>query len=408
MMKHYISTLLVFLLATSCENKTIDHSKHNMHDMHDMKGKDTSTVHQDTTSIESYLDEVINPVNEVVISNQETVKPIKREFGNTIFNDGYISVDERRNNKISARFGGRIEKLHVKYNYQYVKKGEKIMELFSPEIITMEEEYIHHLMTFSDKNLIQKTKEKLVLLGLSENEITTIEKTGKPLEAIPIYSPYEGYVLFDTGEKEFNTSTKEMPNGMNMGVESDKNKSSMQATPTQIKEGSYVKEGQLLFVVNDLKVVWAIIALNTKDESGLKINSPVSIVSELTDDPVHGIINFIEPGYKTGQKFTQARIYLKNDNQHYKINSLVTMQISEEGKVVSVPNSSVLDLGKKKMVWIKSGETKGGSKLFKARSVIAGNDRNGFTEIISGITEKDEIAKGAGYLIDSESLIKEK
>lgn len=403
MMKQYIITLLVLLIVTSCENKTNDHSKHNMDDM---RGMDTSTMHQDTTSIESYLDEVINPVNEVVISNQETIKPIKIEFGNTIFNDGYISFDERRNNKISARFGGRIEKLRVKYNYQYVKKGEKIMELFSPEIITMEEEYIHHLMTFSDKNLIQKTKEKLILLGLSESEITAIEKTGKPLEAISIYSPYEGYVLFDTGEKEFNASKKEMQNGMNMGVISNKNKSSIQATPSQIKEGSYVTEGQLLFSVNDFKEVWAIIAFNTKDEARLKINSQVNIVSELTNEPVNGIINFIEPIYNEGQKFTQARIYLKNDNQQYKINSLVTMQISEEGNVLSIPTGSVLDLGKSKMVWIKSGETKEGSKVFKPRKVIVGNDRNGFTEIISGITEKDEIAKGAGYLIDSESLIK--
>lgn len=406
MMKQYIITLLVLLIVTSCENKTIDHSKHNMHNMDDMRGMDTSTMHQDTTSIESYLDEVINPVNEVVISNQETIKPIKIEFGNTIFNDGYISFDERRNNKISARFGGRIEKLHVKYNYQYVKKGEKIMELFSPEIITMEEEYIHHLITFSDKNLIQKTKEKLVLLGLSESEITAIEKTGKPLEAISIYSPYEGYVLVDTGEKEFNTSKKEMQNGMNMGTFSNKKKSSMQVISLQIKEGSYVTEGQLLFSVNDFKEVWAIIAFNPKDEARLKINSPVHIVTELKDEPVKGIINFIEPIYNEGQKFTQARIYLKNDNQQYKINSLVTMQISEEGNVLSIPTGSVLDLGKSKMVWIKSGETKGGSKLFKPRKVIVGNDRNGFTEIISGITEKDEIAKGAGYLIDSESLIK--
>ena len=123
-----------------------------------MEGMDMSTKNYDTTVIESYLFEVTNPVNEVVISNQETIRPLMKELGNDISAEGYISFDERRNNKISARFGGRIEKLYVKYNYQYVKKGQKIMELYSPEINTIEEEYIHHITTLSDKNLIQKTK----------------------------------------------------------------------------------------------------------------------------------------------------------------------------------------------------------------------------------------------------------
>ena len=129
----------------------------------------------------------------------------------------------------------------------------------------------------------------------------------------------------------------------------------------------------------------------------------MDVASDLTPESVSAIINFIEPVYKEGQKFTQVRMYLKNEKQLYKINSLVTAVVSEKEKTLSIPSSAVLDLGKRKIVWVEIAENK-----FQARDVITGNDMNGVTEIISGITQKDDIAKDAGYLIDSESLIKTK
>ncbi len=402
-MKQFTYSILLLLLAIGCKNKTADHSQHNTDNMKGMEGMNMSTMNHDSTAIDSFLFSVVNPVNEIVISNQETIKPTIRELGNNISTEGYIAFDERRYNKISMRFGGRIEKLYVKYNYQYVKKGEKIMELYSPELNTIEEEYIHHLKNVSDNDLVQITKKKMLLLGISESEILTIEKTRKPLDLITIYNSYEGYVLFDATEAKGNSNSSFTQNGMNMGIVLAQNKYGTQVSSTQIKEGSYVNEGQTLFIVNDFKEVWAIAAFDSKEESQIKINSSVKVSSELTGDTVSANINFIEPVYKAGQKFTQARIYLKNEKQQYKINSLVIIQVSTGEKKMSVPGSAVLDLGKMKIVWVKTGK-----KQFEARNVITGGETKGLTEIISGITGKDEIAKDAGYLIDSESLIKSK
>lgn len=402
MIKPYIYSFLLLFLVMSCKNKNSNHSQHNMPGM---EGMNMSTMKHDTSAIENYLYDVVNPVNEIVISNQKTIRPVVREVENNISADGYISFDERRNNKVSARFGGRIEDLYVKYNFQYVKKGEKIMELYSPEVNTIEEEYLHHLTTSGDKKLIHETKEKLLLLGLSESEIGKIEKTKKTSQTISVYSSYEGYVLFDMVEEKSSTEKTKPQNGMNMGIVSAQEKSPMQVPSTQIKEGSYVNEGQTLFMINDFKEVWAIVSFSPEVESIIKTNTPVVITIELADEQPEATINFIEPVYKEGQKFTQARIYLKNKKLQYKINSLLTALISEEKKLLSVPGSSILDLGKQKIVWIKTGNTKEGAELFRARKVVTGNDINSFTEIISGITEKDEIAKDAGFMIDSESLI---
>lgn len=272
------------------------------------------------------------------------------------------------------------------------------MGLYSPEVNSIQEEYIHHLSTLSDKNLLQKTKEKLLLLGLAENEISEIEKNRKPIETISVYSPYEGYVLFDVNEKSRGLAISEMQNGMGMVPVPDKAQN--QTPASSLREGSYVNEGQTLFIVNDSREVWGIVSFSPKDESLIKLNVPVTVTSELTDKPVEASINFIEPLYKEGQKFTQARIYLKNENMDFKINSLIAVRVSGGQKFLSIPLSAMLDLGKRKIVWVKTGH-----KKFQARTVIPGNEMNGYMEIISGVTERDEIAKDAGFMIDSESLI---
>ena len=394
--------LVVFsLFWVSCENKTKDHSHH-----HDRQGMTTDNFVNQTTSIDSGLYEVIASVNQIVISNQQTVRPIIRENKDLISADGYIASDERRNNNVAARFGGRIEKLYVKYNYKYVRKGEKIVELYSPEVNTIMGEFIHHLENISDKDLIQKTKEKLLLLSLTEEQIQIIEKTAEPLETISIYSPYEGYVFFNNGERKMNPEINlSQTKGMDMST-APGNKSLMTGTVDQIKEGSYVSKGRVLFVINDLKEVWAMAAFASKDGSKLQHGSKAKVKSELIGFPVNAAISFIEPFYQSGQKFIQARIYLNNNRQQFKVGSLISVEISEELKALSIPGSAVLDLGWRKIVWVIKGITKGGNKFFEARSIATGSEAGEYVQVISGITEKDEIAKDAGFMIDSESLIK--
>src|SRR5574338_1626782 len=124
---------------------------------------------------------VLAPANKIVLSNAETIHPELKEITNTIHASGYIAFDERRNNKVSVRTSGRIEKLYVKLNYQYVHKGDKVLELYSPELNAISEEYLHHLKTSSDSNLIDATRQKMKLLGVAEKQISEIEKSKKPI-----------------------------------------------------------------------------------------------------------------------------------------------------------------------------------------------------------------------------------
>ncbi len=90
----------------------------------------------DSTKVNETIRMISRPANQVVLSSQKTIKLSRNASRQTVTARGYIAFDERRNNKVAMRTSGRIEKLYIKYNYQFVKKGERIAELYSPELNT--------------------------------------------------------------------------------------------------------------------------------------------------------------------------------------------------------------------------------------------------------------------------------
>ena len=176
----------------------------------------------------------------------------------------------------------------------------------------------------------------------------------------------------------------------------------------QIREGSYVNKGDIIFWLNDLDEVWAMVAVDNNHEQILKAGENVSLISELyKNDTLHASVNFIEPVYQQSQKFIMSRIYLKNINKKYKVNSLVEAIIStNKSSSIMVPYSSVLFLGKRKIVWVLKERTADNNKIYEARDVVIGLMNNGMVEIKKGLNINEEIALDAGYLLDRESLIK--
>lgn len=380
---------------------------------HPSGGDDMAGMNHQQKNSDTGLQNVLAPANKTVLSNAETIHPKVKNITQTVHASGFIAFDERRNNKVAVRIGGRIEKLYVKLNYQYIHKGDKVLELYSPELNTYQEEYLHHLKTKSDTNLLEATKQKLELLGLSEKQIIEIEISRQTLKSITVYSPYDGFIFYDFQQQKNSSSqnASSASSGMNgMGGGSNTQQSiaanKMQST-ARISEGDYVTKGQTLFVLNDCEEVYAIVAFDVNEGAEIKANLPVKIKSQLLrGDSINASINFMEPAFKEGQKFIQARVYLKNESLKLKINSIVSAELESKGNYLVVPSSSILSLGNRKFVWLKKENAQKENKMLQATEVTVGNETDGYTQIISGITEQDEIAKDAGYLLDSESLIK--
>ncbi len=390
-MTKLIFHIAILLILMAC-GKQEDHSLHEGHD---------------TTHVDKSLTNVVLPANRVVLSSQKTIKPSQINKAQTVTVKGYIAFDERRNRKIAVRIPGRIEKLHVRYNYQFVKQGQAIAELYSPELRTYQEEYLFLLKSREDTFLLQKSKEKLKLLGLAEYQIRQLEKKGDVTETITITSPAEGFIRFSlkpvsSGEMKASTSSMD-----EMGASSATDNSAPSTAGGQIREGVYVSTGQTLFIVNDVRKVWAILSADNSSQVGFKKGTPVKLYSEVQSEPIIAKVDLVEPTYENEQRFTQVRVYLDNTGRRLKINSLIRGNISISNQAVSVPASSVYDLGARKIVWVKTGTTSNGIGLFEARIVTTGITSNGSVAIMTGLEGNEEIAMDAGYMLDSESFLNE-
>ena len=179
-----------------------------------------------------------------------------------------------------------------------------------------------------------------------------------------------------------------------------------QALDGKLREGMYVNAGQTLFWINDFKEVWGIISVEPSLNTYLQQGQKIEISSELLDKHISTELKLIEPEFRSGQKFTQARVYIPNPSGMLKPNSLFTATIRLKSKIIRVPESSVYSLGKRKIVWVKAGENDAKKTLFRATIVETGPASGEFIQIMSGLKGNEEIALHAGYLLDSESLIK--
>ena len=389
MTRSKLHILWLMILVTACGKQTQEgHTHHSDHG-----NKDAINL-------------VARPVNQVVLSSQKTIRPLRGSNEKTVAATGYIAFDERRNNKVAVRISGRIEKLYVKYNYQYVRKGQPIAELYSPELSTYQEEYLF-LLKSSEDSLAEKAKEKLKLLGLYESQILKIKNSGLVTHTISITSSSDGFIRFssDPVSKGVMNSSPSAMTSMT-GVPPENNTEITSAA--QIQEGMYVNKGQTLFVVNDCQKVWAILSADIASQEKINRGDPVILHSEVQANEIKAKVDLVEPVYKENQRFTQARIYLDNSNRSFKINSLIKGEFLIGASMLTVPVSSVFDLGTRKIVWVKTGTTEEGTGLFEPRVVTAGLSSNNVTEILAGLEGNEDIALDAGYMMDREGIVNEK
>lgn len=368
----------------------------------------------DMGPVQDSLDEVYLsalPANQSVISKQSAV-PVRDSIQQyTINGEGYITFDPRRNRKISVRIGGRIERLYVKYNYQYVRKGEKIMDIYSPDLNTYISEYIYIRQKSNDRELMEKAKQKLLLLGLSNAQIALIDKNPTAPFTISIYSPFEGYVLFNPSPMNSGMSASgiqgSMVGGMNSGAASEsKGTVSTSLDDNSIREGMYVSKDQTVFWINDFQTVWGIVAFSHENEKIAKPGLDVVVKSELfPGQTFRSVVQMVEPVYRGAQKFTQVRLYFSNPNRKLKQNSLIRASALVNSGSLTVPASSVYYLGSTAIVWVLKATTKDGSNVFQARAIKIGNRSNEYIEVLKGLNSNEFVAKDAGYLADSETLI---
>lgn len=296
----------------------------------------------------------------------------------TIRTYGHITYDETRTADVSPRFGGWIEELHVNETGQQVKKGQALFSVYSPELISAQEEYLGAFRSAkarpgdsSVKSLLQATKSRLVNYGLPSGEITDIEKGNVPKTKLTLYSPMDGVVV-------------------------DK----------KILEGSSFMAGTRLYTLSDLSVIWVEAHVYEYELSLVKLGQEATITLPYQPGKVYrGKVSYIYPYLQAQTRDVVVRLAFDNPGFELKPEMYADVSIrTQPGKQgILIPEEALIRSGEQNLVFVDKGDG-----TFVPRSVTPGLSMdNGDIHILEGIAPQDRVVVSGQFLLDSESKLQE-
>ena len=309
------------------------------------------------------------------------VRPLSR----TIRTVGRVEFDERQFKTVNSKFEGWIERLYVDYTGRPVKKGEPLVDLYSPELLATQREYLQLLKwsrepqsdvaSVTDKMvardavaLAAAARERLKLWDISEEQIRKIGETGETFRTLTLYSPVDGYVV------------------QKMAV-----------------QGMKVMPGEKLFDVADLTSIWVIADIYEPDLPLIHPGQEALIV--LAGSPgqtYRARIDFINPSLSGETRTAKARFTIPNPGEKIKPQMYTEVEIRIDlGKRLSIPDDAVIDTGVRQIVYVDKGEGN-----FEPREVMLGARVEGFREVIRGLKAGDKVAGSAAFLVDSEAQLR--
>lgn len=348
------------------------------------------------------LAKIIKSPNEVVASKIKTIKPAYKAMDGSVDAVGIVTYDSRNLYTISARTGGRLERVYIKYPFQKVSKGQKIVEIYSPELVAAQRELLFLLGSDAgNKELIDGARNKLQLLGFSNTQIDELVRGKEPSLTVSIYSPYNGYVVKEGQNAPATAPSSATASGMGAmaaGSNSQVSTPTPESSTELTRVGSYVSAGQTIFKIVNTSSLF--VELNLLASGAGLVKTHGDIFLDLgSGNSVKEKIDLVQPFVDRGQEFTKLRVYMGNDN--IQIGTLVkaTVPVSYP-ETLWVPKEAIVDLGVDQVVFVKDRE------VFRGRKVQTGIRSEGWIEIRNGLASSDDLAANAQYLVDSESFIK--
>ena len=281
---------------------------------------------------------------------------------------GYVAFDERRISHIHLRTDGWIEKLSVKSDGERVSKGDLLFEVYSPELVNAQEEYIQALRASNDY-LKQASRERLEALGISSAQIREIASQRRASQRIRVYAAHDGIVH-----------------------------------ALSVREGMYVKPVTEVMALVDLSSVWLLVDVFERQAAWVKPGQPAEVRLDYLPGRVwEGTVEFVYPTIDPKTRTLQARLRFDNPDEALKPDMYATVAIYAGPKqaVLSIPREALIKTGRGQRVILALGGGK-----FRAREVTAGIESGDFVEITSGLDEGDTVVTSAQFLIDSEASLR--
>jgi len=368
-------------------------------------------------AVQDSLSHLVQPTDEVVIANMKTIKPQKGSRFEKVSARGIIGYNENNLSSQSARVSGRIERLYVKFNYQAISRGQKLMEIYSPDLVNAQQELLF-LHENNEQELAEMAKRKLLLLGATPQQINNLLKTGKVNYTFTVYSSASGYIVenlspaietnIPDGSTVIASSSASGSSGGMAGMGSSASSAPElpavpQSSPLQLREGEYISQGQTLLKVINSNDVWAEFYIQPEQLEIFKRGTKISVRSaNAGDKSVEASVSIVQPYYSSGESYPLVRAVLPNSRKSWRIGELVQVSREEEKKDgVWLPRTAVLELGGRSVSFVKE------DGIFVPVDVNVHAYAGDWVDIGESIGNK-EVALNAWFLMDSESFVQVK
>ena len=304
----------------------------------------------------------------------------KHALDTTIRAVGRVNYDEQRITHVNLRISGWVEKLFVDYTGQVVHKGQPLFTVYSPELLSTQDEYLLALRTQQElkdsplpdvheqaEELVQASRERLRLWMVSDQQLNELARRGQADSSLTIASQHTGYVI-------------------------DKN----------VFKGMFVEPQTRLYTIADLSTVWMNADIYEYEVPFIKVGQTGKVTfTAYPGQPFYGRVSFIYPYLNPESRTVKVRLELPNPEMHLKPEMYGDVEIHiNRGYQVAIPDQAVLDSGTRKMVFLVRGKG-----LFEPREVKVGSKIGSLYEVQEGLEVGDRIVTSGNFLVDSESKL---
>ncbi len=326
------------------------------------------------------MNEIKMTENAMALANiQTTIVGNAMQDGDEIITllSGKITTNDENSSVQSSYFDGRIERLNVSYEGQTVSRGQLLATIYAPSLVAAQQELITaSSLKDSQPALYKAVRNKLKNWKLSENQINAIESSGKTKENFPVYATVSGTVA-----------------------------------EVMAREGDYVKQGQPILKVSNLGTVWAEFDAYESQINKFEIGQKISLTTNAyPDQDFDATISFIDPILNNATRTVTVRATLDNKNNKFKPGMFVKGMVQGATTVldvgsVTVPATAVMWTGERSLVYVRTNPTE---PIFEMREVTLGNRTGETYQVVSGLSNGDEIVTNGTFTVDAAAQLQGK
>ncbi|MBL4901898.1 efflux RND transporter periplasmic adaptor subunit [Desulfotalea psychrophila] len=308
---------------------------------------------------------------------------MERSMSRLITAPARVTFNEESLAMVHSKFSGWAEQVMVNKTGEYVRKGQTLLSIYSPELVSTQEEYllamanarVLNLSSMKEirddaRRLVESTRKRLAYFDIPEKVIRQLEQSGEVQRDLPIDSPFSGTVI-------------------DIGVEA----------------GHFITPKQRLYRIVDLSTVWVYADVYEPDLPWIREDDMAMIsVASQPGKKFSGTIDYVYPYEEGTTRTVRVRLIFDNKNGMLKPGMFadITIHAGKRDKVLAVPSEAIVRSGDKEQVFVVTGPG-----TFEPREVVTGVQADSYVEIIRGLKQHESVVTSAQFLIDSESKLRE-